>query len=568
MSRTSRHTARPFRLMLIALTVVLGALIAGPVASAAAKTALINGDTVTGGSSSIEATDLTSLGYTVTVVDDATWGSMTAAQFGSYDLLVAGDPTCSTLPPGLIASAPVHGSVVLGHAGGRTMAGNRIVIGTDPVFHATVGGRPDAKVLIMDGLKFAGLQSGTTGMYFDASCSGEEGQAAADVAIATALSEGSGTWTIDDSPPCGGNVSLIASNPAFSDLTTADLEGWGCSVHESFPTFTSDFSALAVATDTPSHPTCGTDPNTGTNACGEAYVLIAGSGIVVTSGEISLTPTTATNPVNTDHTVTAHVTQGGTPASGFLVTFSVTGQNAGATGTCVPASCVSDANGNVTFTYHDSNGAGTDTIKASFTDASGSLQSATASKTWSSGDTTAPTCKLTATIAGPPKQIQITVQDTGSGLGSVVVTKSTNAVTTVPPFTSGTNSAVVVTSTKTNQTLGSSVALKVTDVAGNVTLCDPALISLSHNWAKKKFQKVRIGHLAQSESKIDIVNGWFGVRHVQIAVNGRVVRSITMRNGQTRTLNVAKAMRPGNKNTITLILAGRTGGSATVAIHD
>jgi hypothetical protein len=45
---------------------------------------------------------------------------------------------------------------------------------------------------------------------------------------------------------------------------------WGCSVHESFPMFPSDWSALAVATDTASRPTCGVDLITGIEACGQA----------------------------------------------------------------------------------------------------------------------------------------------------------------------------------------------------------------------------------------------------------------------------------------------------------
>jgi hypothetical protein len=48
----------------------------------------------------------------------------------------------------------------------------------------------------------------------------------------------------------------------------------------------------------------------------------------------------------------------------------------------VPADCKSDVNGNVSFTYSDGNGAGDDTIKASFTDSAGSLQTATAQKHW------------------------------------------------------------------------------------------------------------------------------------------------------------------------------------------
>ncbi|MGH2935414.1 MAG: YncE family protein [Gaiellaceae bacterium] len=88
------------------------------------------------------------------------------------------------------------------------------------------------------------------------------------------------------------------------------------------------------------------------------------------------------------------------------------------------------------------------------------------------GDTTPPRCELTSTITGPPKQIQVTVQDTGSGLQSVTST-TTNAVATVPVFAPGDTSAQVVTATKTDQSSGSTLALTVTDVAGNVTKCDP-----------------------------------------------------------------------------------------------
>ena len=69
-----------------------------------------------------------------------------------------------------------------------------------------------------------------------------------------------------------------------------------------------------------------------------------------------------------------------TPRSGVLVSFVVTGANAGATGTCVPADCKTDANGEVTFTYTGAN-AGDDTINASIT-VDGSRQTATAAKTW------------------------------------------------------------------------------------------------------------------------------------------------------------------------------------------
>jgi len=97
-------------------------------------------------------------------------------------------------------------------------------------------------------------------------------------------------------------------------------------------------------------------------------------------------------------------------------------------------------------------------------------------------DTTPPKCTLTATtFVGGIKGIQVTVQDTGSGLASIVPT-STNATTPTPSFTPGTIGPVVVFSNKIIQTAGSIVSLTVKDVAGNVRTCDPL-------WPGKKAAK-------------------------------------------------------------------------------
>jgi hypothetical protein len=359
------------------LAAVAMAMIASPPARAAAPKALINADTVSG-SPSLEETQATNLGFSVDVVSGATWTSMTQAQFAAYQVLILGDPTCSVMPPSGTGNAAVWAPVVMGTAV-NTQPGNRILIGTDPVYHHF--SNPGATTLIKDGIAFAGALSGRTGVYFDMSCA-DNGQGLATLNL---LSIGAGTWTENPFPPCGGSVSKIASNPAFNDLSSADLQGWFCSDHETFPQFRDDWSPLAVATDTPSHPVCGTDPDTGNTVCGEPYVLIAGVGIIVTSPDISLTPAEATNPVDTDHTVTATVTNGGTPVAGQHVDFTVSGQNSGVTGTCVPVTCVTDSNGQVTFTYHDDNGAGDDTITASFTDSGGTKQQATAIKHWGGG---------------------------------------------------------------------------------------------------------------------------------------------------------------------------------------
>src|SRR4029077_20783252 len=85
--------------------------------------------------------------------------------------------------------------------------------------------------------------------------------------------------------------------------------------------------------------------------------------------------TPSNNSVGGTETVTAKVTTtGGAAVQGATVTFLVTaGPNKGRTGTDV-----SDANGQATFTYTDTGGAGTDTIVVS----TAGLPSKTLTKTW------------------------------------------------------------------------------------------------------------------------------------------------------------------------------------------
>ncbi len=95
------------------------------------------------------------------------------------------------------------------------------------------------------------------------------------------------------------------------------------------------------------------------------------------SAACSLDPAMATNPVDTDHTVTVTVMEGGTPAPGVTVTFDVTaGPNVGTSGTAM-----TDANGQASFTYTSNGQTGTDTIEASGA-VNGASFSCTATKTW------------------------------------------------------------------------------------------------------------------------------------------------------------------------------------------
>jgi len=106
---------------------------------------------------------------------------------------------------------------------------------------------------------------------------------------------------------------------------------------------------------------------------------------------INLSPTTATNDVLTDHTVTATVDIDEIPEPGVLVTFEViSGPNAGEmsdpnNGECsVNDDCTTDSNGQVSWTYAGSKFLGTDTIVVSFFDEStqGVLDSNLVFKIW------------------------------------------------------------------------------------------------------------------------------------------------------------------------------------------
>jgi hypothetical protein len=120
--------------------------------------------------------------------------------------------------------------------------------------------------------------------------------------------------------------------------------------------------------------------------------------------DLALTPASATNDLTVDnsHTVLAKVTGDPTQIGGIPVAFAVTGQNAGATGTCNPVSCMTAANGEVSFTYTVpvvAASIGLDTITAVATIPAGTA-TRQVTKTWA--DLTPPTvsCQPTTNPSG------------------------------------------------------------------------------------------------------------------------------------------------------------------------
>lgn len=114
-------------------------------------------------------------------------------------------------------------------------------------------------------------------------------------------------------------------------------------------------------------------------------VLILGGIQVTIQGNIGLSPLAALLGTGDPHTVTAAPQDGSplAPAVGVTVTFTITaGPNIGALGLCSNPGCVTDASGNVEFTYVGAS-AGVDSIVASFGDSNGNTQTSnTVQATW------------------------------------------------------------------------------------------------------------------------------------------------------------------------------------------
>lgn len=173
----------------------------------------------------------------------------------------------------------------------------------------------------------------------------------------------------------------------------------------------------------------------------------------------ALTPPTATNELGSDdtHTVTATVSGPAGELGGWPVDFSVSaGPNAGETGTCAPASCETDATGQVTFTYtvaQEPGSLGTDTITGTL-DVNGDTVSLDVTKLWQ--DTTPPVAQCVegvnpdgATPGAPGKGGQGQNQDGYYRLLATddvwpddeldVFVKDTGSTKVFGPFAAGTN---------------------------------------------------------------------------------------------------------------------------------
>lgn len=177
-------------------------------------------------------------------------------------------------------------------------------------------------------------------------------------------------------------------------------------------------------------------------------------------------------------------------------------------------------------------------------------------------ETVAPACRVTDVQGGSTTRVLFTAQDTGSGLASIQLLGAANATVSIPAFTAGTTAPVVITATKQNAWKEAGVRLKVTDRAGNVRLCEPAILRLGPLPDVDCTKDV-----PQSHRQITLYNRAPGVKLLGIWVNGRLYGSLGCWDNMVRTLDVASALRAGT-NRIVLGGVGFLGYATDVIIQD
>ena len=306
--------------------------------------------TVANGMSSVEAQEATADGYAVTIVTPTAWSTMTTAQFASYRAIILGDPTCGN--ESAISAAEANTSTW-----GAAVNGNIEVLGTDPVFHDSQGGH----AVTVDAVDFATAQSGKTGAYVSLSCYFDRSADLTPVAVLNAFAAGG--FSVHSKATCSDAVHIVdPTSPAVYNSTNASLSNWSCSVHEAFQTWPASFGVAAIDTSSGASFVApdGTrgDPYILTNPGGFTGISMSGAQNVPIG-----------NFANVRATLRDH---NNFPLSGVNMNFSVTaGPGVGATGSCKtlngiffsPSACTTDADGQVTLVYSNTNGlAGTDTV--------------------------------------------------------------------------------------------------------------------------------------------------------------------------------------------------------------
>jgi uncharacterized delta-60 repeat protein len=235
------------------------------------------------------------------------------------------------------------------------------------------------------------------------------------------------------------------------------------------------------------------------------------------------------------------------------------------------------------FTYTPNPGyVGPDSFFYYVRDPSGAQGSATVTLTIQD-DTARPTCQIGSVVtvpgATPVVYVPVTLADSGSGIASVQLTSNSARVKLVDPATArevpigGTLTYepsvgnLVVHAVKQYHNQSARVELRVTDCAGNVTICDPVITELVIPKGARSVSQTH-GGLPAAEHYVTAENRRPGVKLLHVKVNTARPELLTLKPGAKKVVDVRKAMQPGDTNSFTLTAVGAPGSKVLVIIGD
>ena len=245
-------------------------------------------------------------------------------------------------------------------------------------------------------------------------------------------------------------------------------------------------------------------------------------------------------------------------------TLTVTSHTGGANGTV-------DCAASGACTYTPASGfTGSDSFAYTVSDGEGGTAVATVAVavTAVSHDTKAPACWFNGMgmTADGRQWVEFAARDSGSGLASIHVIEVRNTDVALPEFEPGTTAKQVLRATTIRSSKSSNLLVRVTDVAGNETTCDPVFATVRVGTkAKPGVQTFR--NLPAAECKFAITNGRPGLQRLRIAINGRVWKDLKLKPGKSVRLDAALVMKK-SRNTVTVTAYGRKGSTALLAIAD
>src|SRR5262249_39258435 len=136
----------------------------------------------------------------------------------------------------------------------------------------------------------------------------------------------------------------------------------------------------------------------------------------------------------------------------------------------------------------------------------------------------------------------------------------------IPPFEMGVRTPVPVQVALIDQNSGGEATWRLTDVAGNQSICDPAKSTVVRGRGKPT--QTILSCINASERHVYIKNGDPGVAKRGVEVSGRRFECSPLADGETLPLGIASALRAGANNNVSVVPLGAPAGAAVIRVSE